>query len=203
MLRLKPSIFIIVLVVLTTACAPATPSSTPTRPPTASFTAAARPTATATPSPTSTVTPEPTDTPTPTYTPLPTDTPTPIPTRKPLPSVPPPTPTIAGPDVSSWNPRPIRIDCLRSDFCGFVFTITFSAEGFHHRLEFMDDAGNSIVLGIGSTFQDYVALSMWPDLRNLQQGVPYRWRVRLYQATSSGEVFLKASEWAKERYVRT
>ena len=108
---------------------------------------------------------------------------------------------MAGPDVSAWSPRPIKADCLADDLCRFVFSVTFSSEGFHDRLEFMDDSGNSIVLGLGATFQNYVVLRA-DDLKNLHRGVSYKWRVRLYKATDAGEVFIKASEWSADRFVR-
>jgi len=57
-------------------------------------------------------------------------------------------------------------------------------------------------MGLGSTYQNYVALYMQSDLRNLTAGMPYRWRVRLYQATPAGEVFLKASDWSPEPFTR-
>lgn len=55
-------------------------------------------------------------------------------------------------------------------------------------------------MGIESTFANYVAIPRHMLKQNLEPQVPYRWRVLLYQATDTGEVLLKHSEWASELY---
>ena len=199
-------ISIVVAVSVLSACAISTPEPTPTLMPTATAVPTETPTAmpSATPSPTETPVPSDTPSPTATDTPAPTDTPTTAPTRRPTntpaPALPSPTPSVAGPDVSSWNPRPIRIDCIPT-ICGFLFTVTFSAEGFHHRIEFVkEDGSGSVIAGIGSTFDNFVAISRQDLKRYLERDVPYTWRVLLYQATGDGEVLLKKSDFSAELF---
>jgi hypothetical protein len=104
-------------------------------------------------------------------------------------------------ELAAWNPIPLRVDCLGGGLCGFIFTVTFSSEDYFHRLEFVDDAGNSVIMGLDSTFRNFVALDINELKQKLQGGVPYRWRVVLFRPSSSGDELVKRGPLSAEPFV--
>lgn len=127
---------------------------------------------------------------------LPTASATPVP----APAAPSPTPTADSaatePDISTWNPQNLGINCLGKE-CFFLFSNSFQSEAYSHKIEFADLNGTTVaILSSGSTFNNYVQIIM---TRKLPVGT-FMWRVNLYLGTESGDVFVKASAWSDELY---
>jgi hypothetical protein len=146
---------------------------------------------------------------TPTATPTATSTPTTTPTRKPRPSAT-PAPVLPSPisqpaaeGIPGWNPRPIRVDCSLVGFaCGFIFSVTVSQDypDYYHSIELANDAGHSVILGREIVFANYVAVGPRDLQSNLVKGLPYHWRVVLFQA--SDNAIVARSGWSTDTYVQ-
>jgi hypothetical protein len=102
--------------------------------------------------------------------------------------------------VDSWNPIPGKVECTASDYCYFSFSRTYASKDYHHRIEFVDDAGNSIIMGIESTLRRFVLVPKSELRNNLAHDVPYHWRVLLFKPTGTGEELVKRGPLSEETY---
>jgi hypothetical protein len=97
---------------------------------------------------------------------------------------------------------PLHVDCsLIVGSCGFIISVTISQHypDYYHSIEFTDDDGHSVILGLGIVYANYVAINERELRTNLKKGVPYQWRVVLRRVADNSVV--ARGQWSTDRYV--